>query len=64
MSNEPQINSFKVLGGGNSDWFREVLAPMEDELKIALPRHLGEIPPPMRQRMTRSEPVITNAWGM
>jgi hypothetical protein len=66
MSNELQKDglSVKIYGAGNADWFRNVLAPLQDELLAVVPRHLGEIPLPLRQRMTRSEPEIMNAWGM
>ena len=66
MSNEPQNEglSVRIFGGGNSDWFRNVLAPLQDEFLTAVPRHLGEIPLPLRPRVTRGEPQIVNAWGM
>jgi hypothetical protein len=66
MNNEPETDGFsiRIMAAGNADWLSNVVAPLQDELLTAVPRHIGEIPPPLRQRMTRSEPPIMNSWGM
>ena len=66
MSNPDQKADLSVnfTAAGDSDWYQNVLSPLARELEAAIPRHIGNIPPPLRHRMTRSEPVIVNAFGM
>jgi hypothetical protein len=52
-SQQAEIN-VQFLSVGDADWIRNVMIPLADELQQAIPRHIGEIPPALRQRMTRS----------
>ena len=65
MNDTPETDGFSIgiLAAGNADWLSKVVAPLQGELLTVIPRHFGEIPPPLRQRMTRSEPPIMNFWG-
>jgi hypothetical protein len=45
--------SHSIYALGNSDWYRDVAAPFAEAMRETIPRHVGEIPPALRQRMTR-----------
>lgn len=45
------------LSAGDSDWLKKITIPLADDIESIAPRHLGEIPPPLRRRMARSQVV-------
>jgi len=45
--------SHKTIASGDSEWYRNVAIPLAHSLEEVIPRHIGDIPPPLRQRMTR-----------
>ncbi len=56
MKAKPQQDgiSHTIFAAGNSNWYKNVAAPLAESLEEVLPRHIGEIPVPLRQRMNRS----------
>ena len=59
---KPSGISYVVTASGNSEWFRNVAAPLAGSLEEAVPRHIGDIPPALRQRMTRGAVNIYTAY--
>ncbi len=45
-------------------WAREVVIPLATGIEEVVPRHIGEIPPPLRQRMNRSGAVANGLLGL
>jgi hypothetical protein len=65
MNKEAQTDlcTITFTASGNADWFSNVVIPLQKDISTALPRHPGEIPPPLRQALTSGEPQITNSWS-
>ena len=55
----PKVDGISVsfLSAGDSDWIKNVIIPLADGIEAIAPRHIGEIPPPLRRRMTRGQVV-------
>jgi hypothetical protein len=55
----PNVDGISVsfLSAGDSDWIKRVIIPLADDIESIAPRHVGEIPAPLRRRMTRSQVV-------
>jgi hypothetical protein len=45
--------SHTILAAGDSNWFGNVAAPLAKAIEEVIPRHIGEIPVPLRQRINR-----------
>jgi hypothetical protein len=45
--------SHTIFAAGDSNWFGNVAAPLAKSLEEVIPRHVGDIPVPVRQRMHR-----------
>jgi hypothetical protein len=52
---EPQEDgiSHTIFAAGDANWYGNVAAPLAESLEEIIPRHVGDIPVPLRQRMNR-----------
>jgi hypothetical protein len=49
---------------GDSDWMDDVAIPLSRGIEKVVPRHIGKIPPPLRQRMNRSGAAANGLFGI
>ena len=63
---EPKFDGISVTfqAVGDSDWMDNVAIPLVRGIEEVVPRHIGNIPPPLRQRMNRSGAVANSLFGI